>query len=140
MEVYPVPAKLRPGALGTASSSVAKQARGVSLIVSPRKKREPGQAKREVTKPDMYQMCGGPASLSTSIPINHSTNNVNYALPKVDYLCRSPSVTLRLKLMLQDRLKRQKRLLRPPYTLASLASGERIAACNSYRLRASQNL
>ena len=43
----------------------------------------------------------------------HSANNVNYALPKVDYLCRSPSVTLRLKLMLQDRLKRQKRLLRP---------------------------
>ena len=66
MEVYSVPAKLRPGALGTASSFVAKQARGVSLIVSPRKKerekRGPGQAKREVTKPDMYQMCGGPAS------------------------------------------------------------------------------
>src|SRR3954453_1791518 len=30
----------------------------------------------------------------------HSANNVNYALPKVDYLCRSPSVTLRLKLIL----------------------------------------
>jgi hypothetical protein len=42
----------------------------------------------------------------------HSANNVNYALPKVDYLRRSPSVTLKLKLILQHRLKRQKRLLR----------------------------
>jgi hypothetical protein len=73
MEVYSVPAKLRPGALGTGPSFVAKHESAVSLIVSPRKRE--GKERAGLGKKRGYQTRHVPdvwrpgLSLTTSIHI-----------------------------------------------------------------------
>ena len=66
-----------------------------SRIVSSWIKKGPGEAMETHQRPNMYQICGGPAPLQNKVSHLRNKNNVNFAHPKPDYFSCRCSVYLK---------------------------------------------
>jgi hypothetical protein len=53
------------------------------------------ESNRLDTRPNMYQICGGPAPPQDNFAHLNGVNNVNYAQPKADYLWCASSITVK---------------------------------------------
>jgi hypothetical protein len=77
--------------------TIAQVYRAVALcfIVSPRKKKGPGEVTTNGYRTNMYQMrWPGPSSIQPSLHPSGGQNNVYYARPRADYVLCSYAITI----------------------------------------------